>query len=130
MDGRASWELEAASTMLCHSNAAERPFAVLRQYKRMYPSLSIRNLAKLVHSIVNGTHRPAVDGCLPGSARTCDATLRRCVSTLCQVRNKTIGKITEFLRSTKRADTIEAKEVHRPRPHTSIVVHFSSSPTL
>jgi hypothetical protein len=130
MAGRASWELEAASTMLCHNNVAERPFAVLRQYKRMYPSFYIRNLAKLVYSIVSGTHRPAVDGCLPGIALTCDATLRRCVSTLYQVRNKTIGKITEFLRSTQRADTIEAKEVHLPRPDPSIVVHFSSSPTV
>jgi hypothetical protein len=47
-EGRATWEVEAATKMLCHNNAAERPFAVLRQYKRMYPSLPLGNLCKLI----------------------------------------------------------------------------------
>jgi hypothetical protein len=57
---RATWELEAVKGMLCHNNHAERPFAVLRAFAKMYPALSLRNLAWLCHhSLVNGTHRPA-----------------------------------------------------------------------
>ncbi len=51
--------MEAAQGMLSHNNHAERPFAVLRAFAKMYPALSLRNLAWLAHSLVNGTHRPA-----------------------------------------------------------------------
>jgi hypothetical protein len=36
-DVREHWELRACQSMLCHNNHAERPFAVLRQYKNIYP---------------------------------------------------------------------------------------------
>ena len=110
-EGRPTWELEAASKMLCHNNAAERPFAVLRQYKRMYPSLSLGNLCKLIHSIINQTHRPASNVNAAGIAISGDPILRECVSSLCQVRTKTIGKITKFIRAAHRADSLESKEV-------------------
>ena len=72
--------------MVCHNNAAERPFAVLRQYKRLYPSLSLDNLSKLSNSLVNGTHRPAVNGVAAGCALTAAPRLRECVGKLCSVR--------------------------------------------
>jgi hypothetical protein len=56
---RESWELGAVKGMLSHNNHAERPFAVLRSFAKTYPALSLRNLAWLSHSLVNGTHRPA-----------------------------------------------------------------------
>ena len=34
-DKREEWEEKAAEGLLCHNNNAERPFAVLRLYKRM-----------------------------------------------------------------------------------------------
>jgi hypothetical protein len=59
-DKRAAWEIKAVNKMVCHNNHAERPFAVLKALAQLYPSLSLRNLSRLVHSLVNGTHRCAV----------------------------------------------------------------------
>ncbi len=58
-DKMEAWELEAVNGMLAHNNYAERPFAVLRAVWKMYPSLSLKNLGWLSHSLANGTHRPA-----------------------------------------------------------------------
>jgi hypothetical protein len=89
-DGREEWEVKACSFMLCHNNHAERPFAVLRQYKRLYPSLSLVNLSKLSQSLVNGTHRPAGNGMVAGVALTADPRLRTCIGQLCSVRKKKV----------------------------------------
>jgi hypothetical protein len=80
------WEVERCKAMLCHNNAAERLFAVLRQYQRLYPSLTIENLAKLTTSIVNGTHRPALQRQSAGVALTSNARLRTVIGQLCNVR--------------------------------------------
>ena len=58
-DKRESWEKEATKHMVAHNNYAERPFAVVKALARMYPSLSLRNLSHLTHSLINGTHRCA-----------------------------------------------------------------------
>ena len=58
-DKREDWEIEAVKGMMSHNNFAERPFAVLKAFAKMYPALSLRNLAWLSHSLVNGTHRPS-----------------------------------------------------------------------
>jgi hypothetical protein len=83
---REQWEVEKCKDMLCHNNWAERPFAVLRQYKRIYPSMSIENLGKIFNSIVNGTHRPEMRGLAGGIALTADPRLKKCVGALCSVR--------------------------------------------
>jgi hypothetical protein len=83
---REQWEKEKCKNMLSHNNAAERPFAILRAYKQLYPSLSLANLSKLSQSIVNGTHRPRHNGLSAGIALTADPVLRHCVSQLCSVR--------------------------------------------
>jgi hypothetical protein len=83
---RAAWEVDKCKQMLCHNNGAERPFAILRQYKRIYPSMSVENLGKLSNSLVNGTHRPALKGLAAGIALTADPRLKTCVGTLCSVR--------------------------------------------
>ena len=54
-DKREDWEIEAVKGMMSHNNFAERPFAVLKAFAKMYPALSLRNLAWLCHSLVNGT---------------------------------------------------------------------------
>ena len=56
---REPWEQKAVEKMLSHNNHAERPFAVLKAFARMYPTLSLQNLSWLTHSLVNGTHRCA-----------------------------------------------------------------------
>jgi hypothetical protein len=83
---REDWELKACRSMLCHNNHAERPFAVLRQYKRLYPSMSVPNLSKVSQSLVNGTHRPGCNGLVAGVALTADPRLRTSIGRLCSVR--------------------------------------------
>ncbi len=87
---REEWELKMCRAMLCQNNTAERPFAVLRQYKRLYPSLSIENLAKLTHSLVNVTHRPGSTEWKAGIALTADPRLRNTIGKLCSVKQKTV----------------------------------------
>ncbi len=87
---REEWELKMCRAMLCHNNAAELQFAVLRQYKRLYPSISIENLAKLTHSLVNGTHRPGSPEWKAGIALTADPRLRNAIGKLCSVKRKMV----------------------------------------
>ncbi len=58
-DLRESWETKAVAQMICHNNYAERPFGVVKEFWRMYPTLSLKNLSWVSHSTVNGTHRCA-----------------------------------------------------------------------
>jgi len=108
-DKREDWEEEAAEGLLCHNNNAERPFAVLRLYKRTYPSISLRNLSKLSLTIVSGTHRPADKGSPAGIALSCDPRLRAAVGKLCGVRRRRVGLITALLRAANILDTTEMK---------------------
>ena len=103
-DNREEWEEKAVEGLLCHNNHAERPFAVLRAYKRMYPSISLQNLSKLSQTIVSGSHRPADKGFAAGIAITSDPRLRAVVGQLCGVRNKRVGLITRLLRAANYVD--------------------------
>ena len=85
-DVRDEAEVRACKAMLCHNNHAERPFAVLRHYKRVFCSLSLTNLSKLSQSLVNGTHIPARNGLAAGIALTADPRLRACIGRLSRVR--------------------------------------------
>jgi hypothetical protein len=102
---REPWERKAVNKMVCHNNHAERPFAVLKALAQLYPSLSLRNLSRLVHSLVNGTHRcadtfgkiSATAGLchrLPGIAITAHPEIKAAVNKLCSVRRKTPGVVT------------------------------------
>ncbi len=82
---REHWEQDKCKHMLSHNNVAERPFAILRAYKHLYPSLSLANLGKLSQSIVNGTHRPRHNRLAAGIALTADPRLRVCITQLCSV---------------------------------------------
>ena len=56
---KSPWEKDIAARMSCTNNAAEGPFATVRAFLQMYPSLKLRTVASLSAAIVNGTHRPA-----------------------------------------------------------------------
>ena len=101
-------DLERCNEMLCHNNNAERPFAVLRQYQRMYPSISLKNLSWLSTSLVNGTHAPADKGHAGGIALTAHALLQDAIGNLCSVRRKSPGRITTFIRAAHAVDRFEA----------------------
>jgi hypothetical protein len=89
-DLRTESEIKSCKAMLCHNNHAKRPFAVLRQYKHLYLSMSIPNLSKLSQSMVNGIHRPAGNGFDAGAALTADPRLRECIGLLCCVRRRKV----------------------------------------
>jgi hypothetical protein len=118
------WELEAAKGMLCHNNHAERPFAVLRAFAKMFPALSLRNLAWLSHSLVNGTHRPAhtfgaapkLNGSrssLAGIALTAHPSLRQAVNVVCSVRRRKVGAVTNIIRQAQIDDKTEQIETRK-----------------
>ena len=111
-DKREDWEEKAVEPLLCHNNHAERPFAVLRLYKRTYPSISLRNLSKLSLTIVSGTHRPADKGTIAGAALSSDSRLRAIVGMLCGIRRKRVGLITAILRA---AYTLDATDMIESR---------------
>ena len=105
---RPAEDVERCSQMLCHNNNAERPFAVLRQYQRMYPSISLQNLSWLSTSLVNRTHAPADNGIAGGIALTADPILQFAIGSLCSVRRKTAGTITNYIRTVHATDRAEA----------------------
>jgi hypothetical protein len=136
------WEIEAAKGMLCHNNHAERPFAVLRAFAKTYPALSLRNLAWLSHSLVNGTHRPARtfgvasarerNGSLSskaGFALTAHPSLRRAVNVVCSVRRKTVGAVTTIVRQTQNDDKTEQIETRKRKAHEHYEARIRSKTT-
>jgi hypothetical protein len=106
-ENREEWEEKAVEGMLFHNNNTERPFAVLRVYKRTYPSISLRNLSKLSLTIVSGTHRPSDKGEAAGVGLTADPRLRVIIGMLCGVRTKRVGLTTSILRKAHVADRAE-----------------------
>ena len=114
-DKREDWEKQAVQQMVSHNNYAERPFAVVKAFARMYPSLSLRNLSHLTHSLVNGTHCCAetfgrrnkaipVTRRIAGIALTAHPKLKAAVNTLCSVRRKSLGAVTRQVRAAQQTD--------------------------
>ena len=54
---KTEWETAVASRMVCTNNLAEGPFATVRAFMHIYPSLKLRTVAGLSAAMVNGTHR-------------------------------------------------------------------------
>ena len=53
--GFEEWEKDRVNGVLCHNNAAERPFAVMKWLHRTYLSMTIFSLPHVAHAIINGT---------------------------------------------------------------------------
>jgi hypothetical protein len=114
-DLRQPWENKAVQSMLSHNNFAERPFAVVKEFWDIYPSLSLQNLSSLSYSISNGTHRcaeiyghhnkcTALSSRLAGIAITAHPDLKRAVNILCSVRRKSLGRVTCLAREAHKRD--------------------------
>lgn len=125
-DLREAWEQKAVEKMVCHNNFAERPFAVVKEFWRMYPTLSLHNLSWLSHSMVNGTHRCAevygadakgmpVTTRLAGIALTAHPKLKNAVSKLCSVRRKSSGVITKMARIAHKSDKAAQVTIRRQK---------------
>ena len=121
---KSEWEKDVASRMLFTNNAAEGPFAVIRAFLHMYPSLKLQTVVGLSAAMVNGTHRSygVTKNEVAGLALTASEPVRAAVTKLCSVRIPTkrpltkaqsdalgsLGAITIFLRGTHELDKLEA----------------------
>lgn len=133
---KSPWEKAIAARMSCTNNSAEGPFATVRAFLQMYPSLKLRTVASLSAAIVNGTHRPAHKVLLhplplysevdflslsfyprfkvgnrmvaAGMAVAGSPELKSAVTILCCVRTKSQGKVTIFLRENNIRDAVGA----------------------
>ena len=126
--------------MLSHNNHAERPFAVLRAFAKMYTALSLHNLAWLAHSLVNGTHRPAhtfgvgndrngIHSQKAGIALTAHPSLRRAVNEVCSVRRKKVGAVTTIVRKAQVDDKILQIETRKRKAEEHIAARIRSKTT-
>jgi hypothetical protein len=92
---KSEWERDIAARMICTNNAAEGPFATVRAFLHIYPSLKLRTVASLSAAVVNGTHRPAQmigkRAIKAGLALTSPSEVKDAVSTLCGVRRRSPG---------------------------------------
>jgi hypothetical protein len=136
---KTEWEKEVASRMVCTNNHAEGPFATVRAFMHIYPSLKLRTVAGLSAAMVNGTHRSTIGtsnhdpyynpNCRPnhcpvlthigarenktaGLAFTAPLRLRNAIAKVCGVRTHSIGTVTLSLRQSHVVDAVEAI-VHR-----------------
>jgi hypothetical protein len=55
-NNKTPWEQEIAAKMICTNNPAEGPFATVKAFLNMYPSLKLRTVASLSAAICNETH--------------------------------------------------------------------------
>ncbi len=120
-------EKDVAARMVCTNNNAESPFATVRAFLHLYPSLKLKTVAGLSGAMVNGTHRGrgAKKDTSAGIALTAPAPLRDAITKLCSVRVHradvmlpltkkqserigSVGAITLFLRGVHDADRQEA----------------------
>jgi hypothetical protein len=90
------WEKDRAGGLLCHKNAAERPFGVMKWLKKIYPSIA--------HAVVNGTHTTG------GSASTAHGDLKAALRKLLCIRKATMGAITRMARDDRVKDTDRREE--------------------
>jgi hypothetical protein len=111
-NNKTPWEKEIAAKMICTNNPAEGPFATVKAFLNMYPSLKLRTVASLSAAICNGTHRPrhgtgenARDA---GLALTSPAKVKEAVTRLCSVRTNSPGAVTVMMREKNVADEVHA----------------------
>ena len=108
---REEWELEAVAKLLSHNNPAERPFAIVKAYLQVFPTMRLATLANFSLSMTNGSHRPA--GTLgktlktknkerqpPGIAINSPHQLKMAVTRVCGVRKRRTGSVTQLMRDT------------------------------
>jgi hypothetical protein len=76
--------------MIATNNPAEGPFAMVRAFLHMFPTMKLRTVTSLAVTVVNGTHRSeqVAGGKVrsAGLALTADPYLNECVFTLSGVR--------------------------------------------
>ena len=117
------WRVEQDWDIYSHNNAAERPFAVIKALKRLFPSMKLSYLSALSLAKVNGTYAVEETGgkyaktkgivrSFSGKATIADPILQRVISKLCCVRSTSLGLVTIMLKRDYVKD-IAAAAAHR-----------------
>ena len=106
---KSEWEKDIASRMICNNNPAESPFATVRAFLHMYPTMKLKTQSA---AIVNGTHKPASQkgdkDKAAGLAISADPILKEAVSKLCSIRYNNPGAITRYVRANDVTDSVAA----------------------
>jgi hypothetical protein len=103
------WRVEQDWDMCSHNNAAERPLAVVKALKRLFPSMKFSCLSALSLAKVNGTYVVEETGgkhaktkgivrSFSGKATIADLIFQRAMSKLCCVRSSSLGLVTIMLK--------------------------------
>ncbi len=115
---KTEWEKDIASRMICTNNPAEGPFATVRAFLHMYPTLKLKTIATQSAAIVNGTHKMASrkgdKDIAAGMALSADPKLKEAISKLCSIRIRNPGLITIYVRDNDVKDTVAAT-IHREK---------------
>ena len=56
---KTEWEKDITARMICTNNPAESPFATVRAYLNIYPSMKLRTLAANCNAVCNGNPTPS-----------------------------------------------------------------------
>ena len=114
---KTEWEKEITSHMICTNNPAESPFATVRAYLNIYPSMKLRTLAANCLAVCNGkphpnryshlfpfpkfhlgtltlqqgSHRPQLGATTAGLALTAVPALKNVITNLCCVKKHSLG---------------------------------------
>ena len=116
-----AWVRERCRGMVATNNNAERPFAVVKLFHVMYPSMTLRNMRHLSHSRCNGTYARASEEAPKtkktagktvakpaGAALTADPRLKAAISKVCSVRSGSLGSVTKLTRGQYASDIQES----------------------
>jgi hypothetical protein len=120
------WRAKQDWDIHSHNNAAERPFAVIKALKRLFPSTKLSYLPALSLAKVNGTYAVEETGgkhaktkdivrSFSGKATIADPILQRVMSKLCCVRSTSLGLVTIMLKRDYVED-VAAAAAHRKEP--------------
>ena len=98
------------------NNEAERGFAVIKAYKRLYPTMSLHNITAISHATIQGTYQmpfEVEEGQDGGALYDADPRLREAVSECCSVRLASAGVVTKMVRAKRAGDLQRAKRIKK-----------------
>jgi hypothetical protein len=117
------WVRARAVHLLAHNNHAERPFAVMKGFGKIFQTITLSNKSNLSLARCNGTFRRQPEkpkAAVAGAAVTAEPKLLTAVSAVSAVREKSLGKLTVMRRVDTAKDQVKATE-HRKTHHAGLL---------
>jgi hypothetical protein len=100
------WERRGAKNLHSHKNFAERPFAMVKELMKRFPSLKLSHASAIASANAHGTFDA------DGAANTPGPILKKAVKKPCGIRKATPGTTTVLLRGFSCADQAASKAHH------------------